>query len=60
MTFTRLRLILGDQLNAQHSWFDQVSDDTLYLIIELKQETDYVRHHVQKVCAFLRRWRIFR
>lgn len=52
MTFTRLRLILGDQLNAQHSWFDQVSDDTLYLIIELKQETDYVRHHVQKVCAF--------
>ncbi|MEJ3624814.1 cryptochrome/photolyase family protein [Vibrio vulnificus] len=52
MTFTRLRLILGDQLNAQHSWFDQVSDDTLYLIIELKQETDYVPHHVQKVCAF--------
>ncbi|MCF8779222.1 cryptochrome/photolyase family protein [Vibrio sp. IRLE0018] len=52
MTFTRLRLILGDQLNAQHSWFDHVSDDTLYLIIELKQETDYVKHHVQKICAF--------
>ncbi len=25
MTFTRLRLILGDQLNAQHSWFDSNS-----------------------------------
>ncbi|GIU05085.1 MULTISPECIES: cryptochrome/photolyase family protein [unclassified Shewanella] len=48
----RLRLILGDQLNAAHSWYQQQDDDTLYVIAELQQETDYVKHHVQKVCAF--------
>lgn len=47
-----LRLILGDQLNASHSWFKDKDPDTLYLIAELRQETDYVVHHVQKVCAF--------
>lgn len=47
-----LRLILGDQLNRKHSWFDKVEPNTVYLIAELRQETDYVRHHVQKVCAF--------
>ncbi|KEA65473.1 Protein related to deoxyribodipyrimidine photolyase [Marinobacterium lacunae] len=47
-----LRLILGDQLNASHSWFTNVQDNCLYLIAELPQETGYVRHHVQKVCAF--------
>jgi deoxyribodipyrimidine photolyase-related protein len=48
----RLRLILGDQLNAGHSWFRQTDDQCLYLIAELKQETGYVKHHVQKICAF--------
>ena len=52
MKYTTLRLILGDQLNSQHHWFAQVNPDTLYVIAELKQETDYVKHHVQKVCAF--------
>ncbi|WP_345316678.1 cryptochrome/photolyase family protein [Ferrimonas gelatinilytica] len=47
-----LRLILGDQLNAHHSWFRQQDDGVLYLIAELKQETGYVRHHIQKLCAF--------
>ncbi|WP_087017432.1 cryptochrome/photolyase family protein [Thaumasiovibrio subtropicus] len=47
-----LRLILGDQLNANHSWFKALSPDVFYLIAELKQETDYVPHHLQKVCAF--------
>lgn len=47
-----LRLILGDQLNASHSWFKEKEPDTLYLIAELKQETNYVKHHVQKLCAF--------
>lgn len=51
-TCNRLRLILGDQLNLHHSWFGSVDPETLYLIAELRQETDYVRHHVQKVCAF--------
>ncbi|MFT5889682.1 MAG: deoxyribodipyrimidine photolyase-related protein, partial [Zhongshania sp.] len=47
-----VRLILGDQLNASHSWFKQVDDEVLYLISELRQETDYCLHHVQKICAF--------
>lgn len=49
---TRLRLILGDQLNAQHSWFRECDSSTLYVIAELKQEGSYVKHHVQKLCAF--------
>lgn len=52
MNITRVRLILGDQLNHNHTWFNQVEPSTLYLIAELKQETSYVKHHVQKVCAF--------
>ncbi|NND44858.1 MAG: hypothetical protein HKN58_06010, partial [Xanthomonadales bacterium] len=47
-----LRLVLGDQLNAAHSWFDDCDDDTLYVIAELHQEAAYVRHHVQKIAAF--------
>lgn len=55
-----LRLILGDQLNPSHSWYKQKDDDTLYLIAELKQETDYVKHHIQKLCAFLMLWKTLR
>ncbi|TPE54091.1 cryptochrome/photolyase family protein [Maribrevibacterium harenarium] len=47
-----LRLILGDQLNARHSWFQQKDSGVLYLIAELHQETGYVVHHIQKLCAF--------
>lgn len=50
--FKSLRLILGDQLNAQHSWFDSVDNSVIYIIAELHQETDYTTHHVQKICAF--------
>ena len=28
----RLRLVLGDQLNPRHEWFDTVEPDTLYLL----------------------------
>ncbi len=52
MNATTLRLILGDQLNAAHSWFSKIDDSVVYLVAELRQETDYVRHHVQKVSAF--------
>ena len=59
-TYQTVRLVLGDQLNIQHSWFKnasekkphQVNDDTLYVIAELKQEATYVKHHIQKICAF--------
>ncbi|MDN3204166.1 cryptochrome/photolyase family protein [Algoriphagus sediminis] len=47
-----LRLILGDQLNIKHSWFEEQSDEVLYVMMEMRQETDYVMHHIQKVIAF--------
>lgn len=50
--FRCIRWILGDQLNEQHSWFEQTDADVLYVIAELPQETGYTKHHVQKLCAF--------
>ncbi|MEX0996179.1 MAG: cryptochrome/photolyase family protein [Flavobacteriaceae bacterium] len=47
-----LRLILGDQLNQNHSWFEEVNENTIYFMAEMRQETDYVTHHIQKVIAF--------
>ena len=55
----RLRLILGDQLNGNHSWYQEVSKDVVYVMAELRQETDYVRHHIQKVIAFFAAMRSF-
>jgi len=46
-----LRLILGDQLNCQHSWFTEHRDDVVYVMMEVRQETDYVLHHAQKIIA---------
>ncbi len=54
-----LRLILGDQLNIQHSWFSQTDDSVFYVIMEIRQETDYVNHHIQKVLAFFQAMRSF-
>lgn len=54
-----LRLVLGDQLNSQHSWFRQKNDKVLYLLMEMRQETDYVQHHIQKVVAFFLAMRNF-
>lgn len=55
-----LRLILGDQLNQKHSWFDQTDKNTVYLMAEMRQETDYVKHHIQKVVAFFSAMRTFK
>ena len=46
-----LRLILGDQLNPQHGWFRETRSDVVYVLMELRQETDYVLHHAQKIIA---------
>lgn len=54
-----LRLILGDQLNLQHSWFDKVDEDVTYCMFEMRQETDYVNHHIQKIVAFFLAMRSF-
>jgi len=44
-----LRLILGDQLNSKHSWFTTVDDSITYIMMEIRTETDYTQHHIQKV-----------
>ena len=54
-----LRLILGDQLNPMHSWFQHQHDDVLYIMMEVRQETDYVLHHAQKIIAIFAGMRDF-
>ncbi len=54
-----LRLLLGDQLNPGHSWFTTVDENVLYVMMEVRQETDYVLHHIQKVLAFFAAMREF-
>ncbi|GIU82504.1 MAG: hypothetical protein KatS3mg006_1568 [Pyrinomonadaceae bacterium] len=54
-----LRLILGDQLNPQHSWFRERNEKILYCMMEVRQETDYVRHHIQKIVGFFLAMRSF-
>ena len=54
-----IRLILGDQLNLKHSWFEEKNDDVIYFMAEMKQETNYVKHHIQKVVAFFLSMRNF-
>ena len=54
-----VRLILGDQLNAEHSWFEKLDNNVCYVMFEMRQETDYVKHHIQKVVAFFGAMRNF-
>ncbi len=54
-----LRLVLGDQLNPLHSWFTSVDDGVVYVLMELRQETDYVLHHAQKILAIFAGMRDF-
>lgn len=56
---TRLRLILGDQLNPLHSWFSEVNPEVVYLMLELRQETGYVLHHAQKILGIFAAMRDF-
>ncbi len=57
--YNTLRLILGDQLNGSHSWFHAVDDSVLYVLMEVRTETDYAWHHIQKVCGFFSAMRNF-
>jgi deoxyribodipyrimidine photolyase-related protein len=50
---------MGDQLNHNHSWFQEKSTNILYVMMEMRQETDYVRHHIQKVLGFFSAMRLF-
>ena len=47
-----LRLVLGDQLNYEHSWLNSPDKNVVYFMCEMHQETNYVKHHVQKIIAF--------
>ena len=54
-----LRLILGDQLNAQHSWFSTVDNHITYVMIESREEGSYAPHHIQKVTGIFSAMRQF-
>ena len=54
-----LRLILGDQLNSNHSWFKSVDDSVTYVMMEIRTETDYTQHHIQKVVGIFAAMRNF-
>lgn len=55
----KLRLILGDQLNSNHSWFKEKNQETIYVMMEILPETQYVQHHIQKVIGFFLAMRDF-
>ncbi len=56
---TTLRLVLGDQLNAAHSWFRTPDRQVVVVMMEIRSETDYVVHHAQKVLAIFAAMRTF-
>ncbi len=57
--YRTIRLILGDQLNHKHSWYEESSEKVLYVMMECLSETNYVRHHIQKVVGFFLAMRHF-
>lgn len=54
-----LRLLLGDQLNSKHSWFKTTDHSITYVIMEIRTETDYATHHIQKITGFFAAMRQF-
>jgi len=55
----KLRLVLGDQLNIKHSWFKTVESNVTYVLMEIRSETDYAKHHIQKVVGIFAAMRHF-
>ena len=56
---TIIRLVLGDQLNANHSWFQTVDPNVIYTFFETQSELDYTQHHIQKVVGIFMAMRDF-
>ena len=54
-----IRLLLGDQLNSNHSWFQKSDDSITYVLMEIRSETDYATHHIQKIVGFFAAMRNF-
>ena len=48
-----------DQLNIHHPWFKTVDTSVCFVLMEMRQETDYAPHHIQKVVAFFGAMRNF-
>ncbi|MBU3661482.1 MAG: cryptochrome/photolyase family protein [Flavobacteriales bacterium] len=57
--YKTIKLILGDQLNEYHSWFNEVNDSVLFVMMEVQSESSYVTHHIQKVLGFFAAMRDF-
>jgi deoxyribodipyrimidine photolyase-related protein len=47
-----VRLILGDQLNSNHSWFNTVDDSVVYVMMEVRSETIMPSTIFKKVVGF--------
>ncbi|HKK88799.1 MAG TPA: cryptochrome/photolyase family protein [Saprospiraceae bacterium] len=54
-----IRLLLGDQLNPQHTWFEDKREDVLYVMMEIRPEYEYVIHHIQKITGIFAAMRNF-
>lgn len=57
--YKTLRLILGDQLNSQHSWYTKTDPNVVFVLMEVRTETDYASHHIQKVVGYFSAMRSF-
>ena len=56
---TTLRLVQGDQFDPQHDWYRELRPDMVYLLLEMRRETDYAVHHAQEVIAIFAAMRDF-
>lgn len=56
---TTLKLVLGDQLNILHSQLKKPDPHAIWVLMEVRQETDYVLHHAQKILAIFAAMRDF-
>ncbi len=54
-----LRCILGDQLNEKHPWFNSVDPNVHYVFMEIKPESEYATHHIQKIVGIFAAMRAF-
>ena len=54
-----VRLILGDQLNPDHSWYSNLDPNIVYVMIESWDEATYVQHHIQKIVGIFSAMRRF-
>lgn len=57
--YSKLRLILGDQLNYNHTAFSSPDDAILNVMMEIRDESEYVTHHIQKITGFFLAMRNF-